>query len=82
MQLNETVLNKKEFYKIRTNVFEIITLIWIDDFHDHYLDSLEAICTKIKNECFSNSGINRVFSFFTFNIFFARNILLNSLETQ
>lgn len=60
MNLNDTVLNKKEFYKIRTIVFEIIALIWIDDFHDNYLDSLEALCANIKHECFSNKGLTKV----------------------
>jgi len=60
LKLNDTVLDKPVYYKLRTNVFEIITLIWIDDFQDNYLDSLEVICTNIKESCFSSKGINRV----------------------
>lgn len=60
MKLNETVLDKPEFYKLRTNVFEIITLIWVDDFQDNYLDSLELICKNIKEDCFRSKEIKKV----------------------
>lgn len=54
------MLEKKEFFKLRTNVFEIITLIWIDDFQDNYLDSLEVVCKNIKDACFTSNQIPKV----------------------
>ena len=54
------MLEKKEFFKLRTNVSEIITLIWIDDFQDNYLDSLEVVCKNIKDACFTSNQIPKV----------------------
>ena len=68
MELNNTMLEKQEFFKMRTLVFEIITVIWIDDFQDNYLDSLELICKKIKDSCFGSKEIKRVISYFFQNI--------------
>ena len=61
LQLNSTSLDKKEFYKIRTNVFEIIATLWLDDFHDNYLIMLEEVSINIKNMNFPSNEINKVF---------------------
>lgn len=60
LQLNSTSLNKKEFFKIRTNVFEIISVLWLDDFHDNYLQMLEEVSLNIKNMNFPTNEINKV----------------------
>lgn len=60
LQLNSTSLDKKEFYKTRTTVFEIISTLWLDDFHDNYLQMLEEVSINIKNSNFPSGEINRV----------------------
>jgi len=60
LQLNSTSLNKKEFFKTRTNVFEIIAVLWLDDFHDNYLQMLEEVSLNIKNLNFPSNEINKV----------------------
>lgn len=66
LQLNNTSLNKPEFFKTRTNVFEIIATLWLDDFHDNYLQMLEEVSLNIKNLNFPTNEINKVFKFFSF----------------
>lgn len=47
INLNDTALNTKEFYKTRTKIFEIIAIFSLDDFHDHYSESIDKIFLKI-----------------------------------
>ena len=63
LQLNNTSLNKKEYFKLRTNVFEIIAVLWLDDFHDNYLQMLEEVSLNIKNLNFPTNEINKVIFF-------------------
>ena len=71
LQMNSTSLNKKENFKTRTNVFEIIATLWLDDFHDNYLQMLEEVSLNIKNLNFPSNEINKVlYLFFKYLIVF------------
>lgn len=75
--LNSTSLNKKEYYKTRTVVFEIIATLWLDDFHDNYLQMLEEVSLNIKNVNFPANEINKVFFslFISYKISFSKGFI-------
>lgn len=41
------MLASPAFFKLRTQAFELVTLLWVDDFEDSYLDALELICSRL-----------------------------------
>ncbi|CAD8116026.1 unnamed protein product [Paramecium primaurelia] len=48
LQLNITCLNTPQYIKKRAVVFKIITIVWVDDCSDDYLNSLVDIYNQIK----------------------------------
>ena len=59
LQLESTALDKKEFYKDRTKIYEIIAIMWLDDFHDNYLDAIDSITNNIKTKCFPYNNVTK-----------------------
>jgi hypothetical protein len=52
-------LDKPEFYKERTRIYEIISIMWLDDFHDNYLDAINDITSNIKNKAFPFGNVTK-----------------------
>jgi hypothetical protein len=53
--MNNTVFNQKIFYKTRTQVFELVSIIWLDDYHDNYIDAIKNLNESIKMKNFPNN---------------------------
>lgn len=44
-QIDFTSLSSANFSKHRTKIYEIVALIWIDDYYDNYLQASENVYT-------------------------------------
>lgn len=60
-QIKETALNKKEFFKIRTIIFEIIGMLSMNDFKDNYIEGIDKISNSI-NQNLINNGSEEVYT--------------------
>lgn len=68
IQVNNMALNKKEFYKCRTGVYQIIAILWLDDFHDNYIENLNELVKNIKTLNFENNSVSKVITIFNMQI--------------
>jgi exportin-7 len=57
-EFNSSALNDKKFYKLRTQIYEIIAIMYLDDYFDTYLEALENICQTIYIKNFPNGQID------------------------
>ncbi|KAL4452832.1 hypothetical protein ABPG74_002397 [Tetrahymena malaccensis] len=56
-QIDFTSLSSATFSKNRTKIYEIVALIWIDDYYDNYLQASENVYKQVKQTLVN--GINR-----------------------
>jgi hypothetical protein len=40
LDINNTILNQNNFFKIRSQVFEFLSMIWLDDYNDNYIEAI------------------------------------------
>ena len=75
IQVNNIALNKKELYKCRTGVYQIIAILWLDDFHDNYIENLNELVKNIKTLNFENNSVTKVMIIYHIQIHIRNNII-------
>lgn len=55
--LERTSLKNNKYYKFRTKIFEIVAIMYLDDYYDNYLMSTQKICADIYKSNIANATI-------------------------